>query len=100
MAYIYVIASASGRSANGRKATIMSTTLRNDFHGTEVTLRAEPGQVLSLGQAARARRTLCGIAGCTCGNDLGMRGPNPEIGYEGYTRDGKMMYRVMPTSEA
>lgn len=73
-------------------------TLNNNFHGTAVRIAAEPGQVLSLGQVARARRALCGISGCTCGNALGMRGPNPEIGYEGYTRTGKMMYRLMPTA--
>jgi hypothetical protein len=54
--------------------------LKNDFHGTKTTIRAE---VLShihhtaevaptARQLARARKALCGIQGCDCG---GIRGP-------------------------
>ena len=62
-------------------------TLFNDFHQTQVNLRPVPlegddGTIgkLSENQIKRARRILCGISGCICGNDLGMRGPqNYEI---------------------
>jgi hypothetical protein len=48
-------------------------TLNNDFHGTSVNLRAN-GDRLSAGQVAKARRTLCGVAGCRCSGKTGMRG--------------------------
>jgi hypothetical protein len=50
--------------------------LKNDFHGTEVTLRVDlDGTILSAGQVARARRALCGFRGCTCAHTyLGTRG--------------------------
>ena len=57
--------------------------LANDFHGTTCTIRCE---VLShiyhtatirpnLAQIKRAKKALCGIAGCTCSGDAGTRGP-------------------------
>lgn len=55
-------------------------TLTNDFHGTSVNLRPDGAGQLSVSQVARARRTLCGVKGCTCGGDLGERGPgNPSV---------------------
>jgi len=55
-------------------------TLSNDFHMTTVTLRIGPDKRLTPGQVRRARMTLCGIDGCTCGGDCGERGPgNPYI---------------------
>ena len=48
--------------------------LTNDFHDSAVTIRATLGQYLSKSQIQRARRTLCGNAGCTCGGNLGERG--------------------------
>ena len=48
-------------------------TLTNDFHGTEVRVRAGS---LSVGSVRRARNTLCGLADCTCAQTaLGTRGP-------------------------
>ncbi len=58
-------------------------TLTNDFHGTSVKLIAErisryqPWSDLTRGQVARAKRTLCGIDGCTCSCQLGTRGKQP-----------------------
>ncbi len=49
----------------------MKAALRNDFHGTSCTV--EIG-VLSSRQAARVRKALCGIRGCTCGGELSERG--------------------------
>ncbi len=49
-------------------------TLKNNFHNTSVNLRVS-GEKLSAPQVKRARRALCGISGCTCGNELGQRGP-------------------------
>ncbi len=51
-----------------------SITLTNDFHNTSVVLRPDGEERLTVGQVQRARRTLCGIAGCTCGGSLGVRG--------------------------
>lgn len=52
----------------------MKITLTNDNHNTSINL-VVAGNKLSESQISRARRTLCGCAGCTCSNDLGMRGP-------------------------
>jgi hypothetical protein len=51
--------------------------LRNDFHRSSVCLRVPADGILSREQVARARRVLCGVAGCTCGGNLGERGPQP-----------------------
>lgn len=55
--------------------------LTNDFHNTRVTLLVEFQFIggtkhcfLSAGQARKAQQALCGVAGCTCSNDLGTRG--------------------------
>ena len=65
----------------------MKVTLRNDLHNTSVTVRpkgttiVEVGNVrvhyaiLSVGQARRAKKALCGVKGCVCSGDLGLRGP-------------------------
>lgn len=58
-------------------------TLKNDFHNSAATLRLEvlgnfPGTVTirpSKSQVKKAKKTLCGIKGCSCGNDIGIRGP-------------------------
>lgn len=50
-------------------------TLRNNFHGTAVRLRASIGDTLTLAQLRRARRELCGIPTCVCGGGAGERGP-------------------------
>lgn len=49
-------------------------TITNDFHNSSVTLRVNLGQWLSKSQIQRARNTLCGISGCTCGGNLSERG--------------------------
>lgn len=55
-------------------------TLRNDFHNTEVTLNVK-NDTITAGQVKRSRKVLCGISGCTCGDDLGARGEQ-EHAYE------------------
>lgn len=55
----------------------MKITLTNNFHDTSVTLRPRDGK-LSAAQVRRAKRTLCGMAECTCSDDLGRRGPQPD----------------------
>jgi len=58
----------------------MNTTIRNEFHGTEVTVRGqwldtgdeydgtkEQEMELTRSQIGRADRKLCGIASCRCG---------------------------------
>lgn len=49
--------------------------LMNAFHHTFVTVRPSVSGYLSPRQVQRARKTLCGIGGCTCSDDnLGTRG--------------------------
>ena len=50
-------------------------TIRNEYHNSKYPLRVAclPAR-LSDSQVARCRRALCGIAGCTCGGNLGERG--------------------------
>jgi hypothetical protein len=52
----------------------MILELKNDFHNTRCRLRVQVGEYLSVGQVKRARRELCGIPNCVCGNELGCRG--------------------------
>lgn len=67
-------------------------TLRNDFHNTTVNVRAQGVQhiwneiniKLSPSQIKRAKKALCGVAWCACGNDAGMRGNQ-------YTDNGKRL---------
>ena len=51
-------------------------TLKNQFHGTKVTLNAKEtdnGYLISKSQGVRAKRELCGIHTCTCGDELAQR---------------------------
>jgi len=50
--------------------------LTNDFHQTEYTAsarRCASGLVLSKYQVKKAKRVLCGIEGCACGDSAGSR---------------------------
>jgi len=51
----------------------MKITLYNDYHNSHVNLITKNGK-LSASQCKRARRVLCGVAGCCCSDDLGIRG--------------------------
>lgn len=57
--------------------TMNQITLTNDFHHTSVRLVVDVDncghELLSPSQVKRARRTLCGVAGCTCGDVAGCR---------------------------
>jgi hypothetical protein len=61
---------------------MQNITLTNDFHNTSVNLRCEvlshihnvSTAYLSAGQVKKAKRELCGIAGCTCSGEAGTRG--------------------------
>ena len=48
-------------------------TLRNDYHNTEVNMRPRNGR-LTKGQIDIAKRQLCGVKGCACGDAMGCRG--------------------------
>jgi len=81
----------------------MTTTLTNDFHNTEIRVRAAAGDVLSPSQVARIRRALCGMADCVCSGHTGVRGAQPdgisvEVEY-GY-RPGEDKYRLIELSNA
>ena len=66
----------------------MIYTLRNNFHNTQVNVRCQgvqhmAGEInikLSATQIKRVKRALCGVAGCTCGNDASLRGPQETRG--------------------
>lgn len=49
-------------------------TIYNSFHGTAANVRLADTNVLSASQVRRVRRSLCGIASCTCGGNLSERG--------------------------
>ena len=70
--------------------TTKTITLSNEFHNTEINLIAKidaRGNVwLSKGQVSRARRTLCGIGGCTCGDAAGCRPQMVEDQQDGSAR--------------
>lgn len=65
-----------------------SVTLKNDFHNTSTVLRCETlshmhGECTirpTVSQIRRAKRSLCGIAGCTCSDDCGCRGAQEHNG--------------------
>lgn len=63
--------------------------LSNDFHNTEVVVYAKVlgnGDCwISEGQVKRARKALCGIHECTCGDYAGCR---PIMVEEDYTEGG------------
>lgn len=59
--------------------------LENGFHGTSCRVRAEQIQggrlVINKSQANRARRKLCGMSDCQCGqDDLDQRGATEYVG--------------------
>ena len=51
----------------------MKITLYNDFHNTSIALYAK-GNKLTIGQVKKAQKELCGIAGCCCSGEFGVRG--------------------------
>jgi len=55
----------------------MRLTLTNNFHGTECQITVAPNGPNALGKRriARVQDELCGVAGCTCSDILGIRGP-------------------------
>ena len=64
-------------------------TLRNSYHCTAVQVRVQIGDELTPSQVQRARQTLCGIHGCTCGGPAGERGPQ-----DGFFVEQTGMHRV------
>ena len=65
-------------------------TLSNEFHNTKIEMVAQldgQGNVwLSKGQVVKARRALCGIEGCTCGDAAGCRPQMVEDQQDGSAR--------------
>jgi len=62
-------------------------TLKNNFHNSEIILNAKEkfeGLFISEGQMKKAKKTLCGIRGCECSNDFGVRGKQD---YQEYVRN-------------
>lgn len=52
-----------------------TATIKNDYHNTTAQVRYAGDGALSAAVTRRVRATLCGISGCTCGGNLGERGP-------------------------
>lgn len=61
-------------------------SLKNDFHNTEVTVAGENPYYncirLTPRSVQKAKKALCGIEGCTCSNDLGVRGDNQGMEFD------------------
>lgn len=63
----------------------MRINLRNEFHNTAVGINAKliiGGRFnglhsISANSAKRAKNTLCGVSGCTCGGEFGERSSTP-----------------------
>jgi hypothetical protein len=77
----------------------MRVTIKNDYHNTTVVVVSR-GRILSPSQIKRARRILCGVAGCTCGDFMGARGPQElPVGVEeivlSLDRDGKIWGKLV-----
>ncbi len=68
----------------------MRTTIRNDFHNTQVHVRAEVGDTLSAQVTARVQRELCGVSGCQCGGAL--RQQDGFVVAEDYDGDGRQVF--------
>lgn len=73
-------------------------TLTNNFHETSVRLRMGDDGRLSPSQVRRAARVLCGISTCTCGGDLGQRGPQRGIREIEITHDGGAIVHMDTTA--
>ncbi len=57
-------------------------TIKNNFHNSEISLRANVGDELTARQIERSKRELCGMDGCTCGGPVGNRGPQDGFSIE------------------
>ena len=74
-------------------------TIRNDFHNSSTTARVGDSGELRPWQIKRIRKALCGISGCTCGGNLGERGPQDcDIDFRGY-RDGDLVIVLSDKAE-
>lgn len=65
-------------------------TIRNNFHGSKVTIRANISDTLTPNQVRRARRELCGIDDCACGGALGERGEQDSRMFFTELQDGRV----------
>ena len=77
------------------RATI-DVTLKNDFHRTAYTLRTRLYKPLSPAQIKRCRQILCGIPGCACAGDMGVRGPQLFDVVEGFDVTGTTLITIEP----
>jgi hypothetical protein len=50
------------------------TTLTNEFHNTEITIRANEGEQVSKATRRKVQKALCGISDCQCSGYDGTRG--------------------------
>jgi len=56
------------------KESIKKYTFTNNFHDTQVTVIPKRGYLYER-QIKRMQKELCGVAGCSCSGDTGIRGP-------------------------
>lgn len=66
-------------------------TLKNNFHNTTCKTK---GGILSIATRNRIRRTLCGIEGCQCSNELGIRGPQDNVTITEVLVDGEISFKI------
>lgn len=50
------------------------TILINEFHNTEISIRAAVGEYVADSTIKRIRKKLCGISDCHCSGSTGIRG--------------------------
>jgi hypothetical protein len=55
-----------------------SIVLTNDFHGTRSVVRARANGWITELTRKRIKRILCRCSGCTCSDEWGRRGPQPD----------------------
>jgi len=73
----------------------MRVTLKNDFHNTQCKINIpKNGAELTPRQVRRIKTTLCGVRGCRCGNDLGIRGRQDWSVRESMKQSGEMFYTI------
>ena len=74
-------------------------TLRNDFHNTSVNVRCQGIQytpyeieiTLSESQKKRTKKALCGVQGCTCSDETGMRGEQDSVYFSNHSGSARLI---------
>jgi hypothetical protein len=66
---------------------------RNEFHGTLALSRKRAGDLVSRAFARHVWRKLCGVQGCACCGDGGVRGGR--YGFEPWSADDEVAFQIV-----